>query len=117
MFNTGRGWELWLFTVRFLKRQEIEELRRKSPLRVNGSGLGDVWRMLGLVTTTATMGAAPTAAVRAATAAAVRAATAATVGAATTSTVKSAARSAARGARRGRRVTARRRAAAAWSRV
>src|SRR5258708_1231459 len=38
IFNTGRSGELWHVVARFLKRQEIEELRRKSPLREEWSG-------------------------------------------------------------------------------
>jgi hypothetical protein len=42
MFNTMGGGELWLFAERFPKGQEIEGIRRKNPLRVQGSGLREV---------------------------------------------------------------------------
>jgi hypothetical protein len=42
IFNTMGGGELWLFAERFLKGQEIEGLRRKSPLRVKGSRLREI---------------------------------------------------------------------------
>jgi hypothetical protein len=42
MFNTVGNGELWQFGERFLKGQEIEQLRRKSPLQVKGSGLSEI---------------------------------------------------------------------------
>jgi hypothetical protein len=42
MFNTRRGGELWLLATTFLKGQEMEELRSKSPLRDERSGLCEI---------------------------------------------------------------------------
>jgi hypothetical protein len=58
MFNTRWGGELWLLAATFLKGQEMEELRRKSPLRDERSGLDEIQRTFGLVMATTTVGAA-----------------------------------------------------------
>jgi hypothetical protein len=42
MFNTGRAGELWLLASAFLKGQEMEEIRRKSPLQEKESGLCEI---------------------------------------------------------------------------
>src|ERR1700720_1363153 len=82
ILNTRKVGQLWLSAATFLKGQEMEWLRRKSPLRVEWSGLGEIQRTIELVMP-------PPAAVRAPTASAVGSPTT------TTAAVESAATSAA----------------------